>query len=311
MLSRRRPAATLAVSVVLLSALAACGDDTADEPEGLDGLAAVEISGDYGKEPEVTWKDQMTAEDVDVKVLSEGDGEKVADGDQVLVNFWVGNGFTEKKTFSTYDEGGAPETVPITDEVSPIFKDSLVGQTIGSRIAVTASAEDAFGESGNPGLQIGNRDTVLLIFDLMEAPEPPKLVDVPARRQPKVIERKGEPVRMNFDGIKAPSAEGPLLRTIVKQGKGATVTEDMSLTVNYLGSVYGKKKPFDESYSKEPATFELTGVVAGWTQGLAGVKVGSRVLLTIPPVLGYAAQEQAGIPANSTLYFVVDIISAK
>ncbi|MCW2852635.1 MAG: hypothetical protein JWM84_2299, partial [Nocardioides sp.] len=84
MLSRRRSASTLAVSVILLSALTACGDYTADEPEGLDGLAAVDISGDYGKEPEVTWKDQMVAEDVEVEVLIEGDGEKVADGDQVL-----------------------------------------------------------------------------------------------------------------------------------------------------------------------------------------------------------------------------------
>ena len=41
------------------------------------------------------------------------------------------------------------------------------------------------------------------------------------------------------------------------------------------------------------------------------MKVGSRVLLAIPPALGYGEQEQANIPANSTLYFVVDIISAK
>ena len=41
------------------------------------------------------------------------------------------------------------------------------------------------------------------------------------------------------------------------------------------------------------------------------MKVGSRVLLAIPPDLGYGAQEQPNIPANSTLYFVVDIVSAK
>jgi peptidylprolyl isomerase len=300
------------VSVLLLSVLAACGDDTsADDAGGLDGLAAVEISGDYGKEPEVSWKDQMDADEVEIEVLTEGDGEEVADGDQVLVNFWVGNGFSKEKTFSTYDEGGAPETVPMTDEVSAVFKDSLLGQKVGSRVAVTASAQDAFGDMGNPQLGIGNRDTVLLIFDLMVPPEPPALRDVAARRQPKVVEKKGEPTRLDFTGIPAPKAEGDLLRTIVKKGTGATVTEEMSLTVNYLGSIHGSKTPFDESYSKQPATFELTGVVAGWTQGLTGVKVGSRVLLTIPPSLGYAAQEQANIPANSTLYFVVDVISAK
>nr|WP_246415950.1 FKBP-type peptidyl-prolyl cis-trans isomerase [Nocardioides luti] len=85
----------------------------------------------------------------------------------------------------------------------------------------------------------------------------------------------------------------------------------MTVTANYLGQVYGAKKPFDESYSKKPVPFSLAQVVQGWTAGLTGVKVGSRVLLQIPPGLGYGAQEQANIPANSTLYFVVDIISAK
>jgi peptidylprolyl isomerase len=52
-------------------------------------------------------------------------------------------------------------------------------------------------------------------------------------------------------------------------------------------------------------------VVPGWTYGLTGLKVGTRVLLQIPPALGYGAQAQEGIPAESTLYFVVDIVSAK
>ena len=86
---------------------------------------------------------------------------------------------------------------------------------------------------------------------------------------------------------------------------------DSTVKVNYLGSVYDAKQPFDESYSQKPIEFSLGSVVKGWTYGLSGLKVGSRVILQIPPDLGYGAQEQSGIPANSTLYFVVDIISAK
>jgi peptidylprolyl isomerase len=55
----------------------------------------------------------------------------------------------------------------------------------------------------------------------------------------------------------------------------------------------------------------LSQVVEGWTIGLSGMKVGSRVLLAIPPELGYGDQAQPDIPANSTLYFVVDIVSAQ
>ena len=102
-----------------------------------------------------------------------------------------------------------------------------------------------------------------------------------------------------------------LLRSVIKQGKGKAVTEESTLTVNYLGSTYDAKKPFDESYSGKPATFSLQQVVKGWTYGLSGLHVGDCVLLQIPPDLGYGAQEQPNIPASSTLYFVVDIISAK
>ena len=59
-----------------------------------------------------------------------------------------------------------------------------------------------------------------------------------------------------------------------------------------------------------PASFTLKNTVAGWQQGLAGQKVGSQVLLVIPPSLGYGNQEQNKIPANSTLFFVVDILDA-
>ncbi len=299
----------MAVSLLLLTTLASCGDDTGEEI-GLDRLESVSVTGEPGAQPEVTWKDQMSADGIEVETLVEGEGETVAEGDKVSVNFWVGNGFTERQTFSSYDEGGQPETVTVSDELSPVFKDALVDQTIGSRVAVTASAEEAFGEAGNPQLGIGNKDAVLLIVDLMELVEDPKPVDVPSSEMPKVVEEKGEPTALDFTGLPEPKADADLMRTVLTEGKGKVITTDMKLQVNYLGSVYDAKKPFDESYSREPATFELTGVVQGWTFGLEGVKAGSRVLLAIPPALGYGEQEQASIPAGSTLYFVIDILSA-
>jgi peptidylprolyl isomerase len=116
---------------------------------------------------------------------------------------------------------------------------------------------------------------------------------------------------MDFTGVPKPEQYGDFLRSTLKQGTGTTVTSDMTVKVNYLGMVYGAKKPFDESYTKKPAEFALNQVVKGWTYGLTGVKVGSRVLLQIPSLLGYGGQAQANIPANSTLYFVVDVLSAK
>ncbi|GEP38398.1 peptidylprolyl isomerase [Nocardioides psychrotolerans] len=310
MLSRLRRPATLAVSVLLLTTLAACGDDTGEEASGLDRLDAVSVSGDPGKAPKVTWKDQMSADGIEVEVLVEGDGDTVAEDDQVTVNYWVGNGFTQRKTFSTYDQGGQPETITVNDELLAVFRDALLDQAIGSRVAVTASAPEAFGESGNPQLGIGNQDSVLVLVDLVELYEAPEPVEVPASRMPKIVEEKGVPTALDFTGLPEPEADGDLMRTVLEEGNGKVLTTDMKVKVNYLGSVYDADKPFDESFSGEPLSLELSGFVPGFTFGLEGVKAGSRVLLAIPPALGYGEQEQANIPANSTLYFVVDIISA-
>lgn len=304
---RRLPIVLL--PLVLLAALAGCGSDSSSSAS--DGFADVTIEGKAGTAPKVTWKHQMSVDKVDTKTLETGDGATVKEGDKVSANIYIGNGYSKEKAYSTYDQGGPQDLTIDSKQLSPVFIDAIEGATVGSRIAVTAPASKAFGENGNPQLGIGNKDSILIIIDLMEPPKPPTVVDVPQSKMPKVVEKKGEPVALDFKGLPKPKADDDLQRSVIKKGTGATVTKDMTLKVNYLGQVYGAKAPFDESYSKQPAEFPLSNVVQGWTYGLSGVKVGSRVLLAIPPALGYGASAQANIPANSTLYFVVDIISAK
>jgi peptidylprolyl isomerase len=306
----RRPAA-LVVPVLLLSVLTACGDDDGSGEDSLQGFDAVSITGDVGTAPAVDWKGELETEKTETKVLVEGDGPEVKEGDKVDVNVWIGNGFTQEESFTTYEKNGKPETFTIDDQLTPAFKDALLGQKIGSRVAVTAPAADLFGETGNPQLDIGNEDTVVVIFDLMEMFQPPKPKDVAASKMPKIVEKDGNVTSLDFTGLPEPKPDGDLLRHVVTEGKGKTLSPDSTVTADYLGMVYGAKKPFDESFSGEPAEFSLQQVVQGWTYGLSGLKVGSRVLLQIPPDLGYGAQAQENIPANSTLYFVVDIVDAK
>ena len=84
------------------------------------------------------------------------------------------------------------------------------------------------------------------------------------------------------------------------------------MTVNYLGETYQAKAPFDESYTKKPLTSGLSSLIPGWTIGLSGVKVGSRVLLQIPPAYGYGADGSGStIPGNATLWFVIDVLKAQ
>lgn len=308
---RTRRVLPVLISAVLALGLTACGDEGGGGgSDSGDPLSQVTITGDHGKAPKVSWDGTFEADEITSETLIEGEGEEVSSGDRVQAHIWIGNAIPKEEVFSTFEQG--PETLTADEEqLSEVFLEGLEGHTIGSRVAVAASATDAFGEQGNPQLQIGNKDSILVIIDLMEMYEEPKPVDAPKAQQPKVVEEKGTPVALDFAGLEEPQADGELLRTVVKEGDGKTLEPESTITANYLGMVHGAKKPFDESYSKQPAEFSLQQVVPGWTYGLSGLKVGSRVLLTIPPELGYGAQEQAGIPADSTLYFVVDIISAK
>jgi len=97
----------------------------------------------------------------------------------------------------------------------------------------------------------------------------------------------------------------------LEEGSGATAKAGDAVTVNYVGVNYKTGKEFDASWDRgEPFTFTLGAgeVIPGWDQGVAGMKVGGRRELIIPPSLGYgSAGAPPAIPPNETLVFVVDL----
>lgn len=307
-------AAALLLSVgLLVPSLAACGDDDGGSAAsgGAEGLAAVEVSGEPGSAPEVEFTDRMTVEETETEVLVEGDGAVIEEGESALAHFYIGNGFEKEQAVSSYDSG-QPQLVALTDQLIPGIREALEGQAVGSRVAVAATPADAFGESGNPQLGIGNADPVLFVVDILS-----KVLDGPEGEEvapkgpvPGLVAEGGDVTALEFP--KGYRATGDLEVTYLVRGDGPEVTADSVVAVDYLGQVLGKPKPFDESYSKQPTSFPLDGVVAGWKQGLAGVPLGSRVILQIPPELGYgkAGNKQAGIKGTDTLVFVIDVLGA-
>ncbi len=320
-MSRRfRRLSLVLLPLLLATALTACGSDdggdSSSSTSGKSGLDAVTITGTPGEAIEVKWDGQMSADKLETEVLEEGDGAEVKADDQVFVHIWIGNGFTKEQSFSTYDQQ-KPELVTVDDNLSPIFADALEGQKIGSRVGVTAPADLAFGESGNPQLGIGNKDTVLVVMDLIsinDVLDGPEGDAKPAPSwAPELVEKDGAVTSLDF--ANAPKPNGKLRSATLIEGTGDVVQKTQTITVNYLGQVYGGKKPFDESYSKgAPASFAIGAgqVIPGWDKTLVGAKVGSRVLLAIPPKDGYGSKgnEGAGIKGTDTLYFVVDILGA-
>lgn len=104
-----------------------------------------------------------------------------------------------------------------------------------------------------------------------------------------------------------------LLIEDLKAGTGAVVKANATITVDYIGVACSTGKIFDSSYAGGvPVTFPLNGVIAGWTEGIPGMKVGGERLLGIPPALAYRSDgSPPDIAPDETLWFVIHMESAR
>lgn len=108
-----------------------------------------------------------------------------------------------------------------------------------------------------------------------------------------------------------------LQKTDLAPGNGAEIRSGQTALVHYTGWLYdaaapdNKGKQFDSSVGGEPFEFPLGAgrVIAGWDQGVVGMKVGGKRRLVIPPVMGYGERGAGGvIPPNATLVFDVELV---
>jgi len=106
--------------------------------------------------------------------------------------------------------------------------------------------------------------------------------------------------------------------TDTKAGDGATAASGNKVSVHYTGWLYNngaKGAKFDSSVDRgQPFQFTLGAhqVIAGWDEGVAGMKVGGKRTLIIPPELGYGARGAGGvIPPNATLMFDVELLGVQ
>jgi len=309
----------------MIPALAACGGGSSSSSSSSssatgEGLSQVSFTGDVGKSVTAKWKSTIPQPKTStVKTLVKGSGDKIAANDTVSTYIWIGDGTTKKSVYSDYQNGQA-EPLPASGQLPAVFTKIFSGQTYGSRVVAVTNATDLLGStSAATQMGIGANDSIVVVADLVKkAPTSPtptddKAHDVSPSKLPKVIMKKGKPAGLNWKGVSKPALTTPVQRAVLKQGKGPKVKATDTVTVNYLGEVYDAKTPFDESYSKgKTFSSQLNQLVQGWAIGLEGVRVGSRVLVQIPPAYGYGAQGSGStIPGNSTLWFVIDVVKAK
>jgi FKBP-type peptidyl-prolyl cis-trans isomerase FkpA len=117
----------------------------------------------------------------------------------------------------------------------------------------------------------------------------------------------------------SPAASAPFSQTDLQVGTGEEATTGRTLTVEYTGWFFDPAKldfkglVFDSSVGRQPFVFTLGAgqVIAGWDQGLVGMKVGGLRRLTVPPSLGYGESRNGSIPPNATLIFEVELIAVE
>jgi peptidylprolyl isomerase len=271
------------------------------------------VEGGANAKPAVSFPTPMTVTSTTVKVVVTGTGPVVAAGQTVTADYVLLNGRDGKELDTSFGKKPQAFTVDPT-KLFPGLVTGLTGQKVGSRVVVVIPPKDAFGDNGNSQLDIRKDDTVVFLLDIKSLPltkatgtaVPPKPGFPTAR-----IAANGKPT------ITVPATKPPTKLAIEPMivGTGPVVTKGQSISVNYTGVVWPGGKEFDSSFKTgKPADFSIGvgQVVKGWDEGLVGQRVGSRVMLVLPPAWGYgkAGQPQAGIKGTDTLVFVIDILGA-
>jgi FKBP-type peptidyl-prolyl cis-trans isomerase len=320
-----RRAAALAITTLLAAAAAAgcssSSSSTSAATSSADTYKSVTVTGAFGKAPTVTIPKVTGTGSLLTKTLIQGTGTTLTStATQGVVGNYVAydwSGKTSKELGSSFTTGTPSLFV---GSLLPGLETALVGQKMGSRVLAVIPPKDGFGTSGNTSEGIGATDTLVFVVDLQSTFDSASVTgkqtsngggSLPTVIAPAAGSTAGPTVTIN---TKATPSKKLVVKALVK-GTGAVVKKGDDIAAQYTGLIWRTGKVFQSSWTdKEPFT-TLIGegdVIPGWDTGLVGQRVGSRVLLVIPPVDGYgtAGQSQAGIKGTDTLVFVVDILAA-
>lgn len=310
-LRRGAPIALASVSALLLVGCATGSEPEASEtpeaaacldvPSG-DLSDGVEVTGEFGQAPEAEFSTPLEADELQRTVAIEGDGDETVAGDDVTAIVSAFSGTTGERVFSQ------PASLTAGDET--LYEAFLAGidcVAVGSRTVTVAPAASLYGAEGNEGVGVAPDETVVIVMDVQEivVPEPLPTPSEWTENVPEVQFNGEEPPTVTIPDTE-PSTELEL--AVLEEGDGAEVQEGDTVTLQYQGLNWETKEIFDQSYGRGSATFGTGDVIPGFGAALVGQTVGTQLIVTIPPALGYGEEANPEVPlAGQTLVFVVEI----
>lgn len=111
-------------------------------------------------------------------------------------------------------------------------------------------------------------------------------------------------------GLNYEKSESGLYYLIEKEGEGEFIKFTDEVSFRYTGKLLSGKT-FDGRYKRTPITFEVSKLIEGWKEGMMYLKKGGKAKLIVPPTLGYGDNQLPDIPANSILYFEIEIVDVR
>ena len=304
-----RRAAPVALASVAALVLAGCASgpspDASETPAAADCMDVssgslsdgVQVDGDFGASPTATFTTPLEATELERTVVIEGDGEVTQAGENVNAIVSAFSGTTGQMAFSQ------PATIKAGDDT--VFEAFLAGidcVPTGSRTVTVAPASTLYGEQGNETIGIAANETVVIVVDVQEPLKPAEWTeDVPEVD----FGAEGDVPTVTLPDT-APPAEYQL--KVLEEGDGDEVQTGDNVTLHYQGTSWDTGEVFDQSYGGDPAQFATDAVIQGFGSALVGQKVGTKLIVTIPPQYGYGTDPAGGELAGQTLVFLVEII---
>ncbi|EWT00873.1 FKBP-type peptidylprolyl isomerase [Intrasporangium oryzae NRRL B-24470] len=301
------PASTTATAQPAVAASAALKGVTAAGPV------------DFTTAPKVTFATKpVSTAAVERNVLTPGTGAAATTKDTVRIRAQIFNGTSGKMLDDGYGQGRTAEGYRLgRPDLIPGFVSGLVGVQKGSRVVFSIPPKDAFGEAGNQQLGITGKDTIVVVADIADVHTTMTQIDGTQKPVPAdlpQVEFKDGPTKAPTVTVPKTAAPTETKQVTLIEGTGPTVKAGQTITAQYHGVLWKDGSLFDSSWQRGSAADFPIGVkqvIPGWDNTLVGKKVGSRVLLVIPPKDGYGAQgSPPKISGTDTLVFVVDILDA-
>lgn len=299
------PSATVSASPSASATPTASPTATVTPQDSLDGIT---VKGKQLSKPTVTFKAPFVIDKTRVEVLDEGTGYKaVADG-SVTVHYYGVDG----RTGETFDESyssGTPVTFALGQVITG-FKTGLTGQRAGSRVLIAMPGSDGYDDAGGSGdgtIEVG--DTLIFVVDILAVSvnQPEGKVLTPPSGLPTVSGGAADKPTVTIPSGSAPSK---MSSTVLIQGTGPKVTKTDTITARYVGYSWKTGKLIDDGFDT-PTSGTLANLIPGWTTGLEGKTVGSRVLLVLPPADGFPeGSNNPPVEAGDTVVYVVDLLFA-